>query len=150
MASEVCLKQRFHDVPEKLQTSLTFPNDAEKGNVRCVFLVMMFLTCIIYILYLRYLRTSDIRTRNTFLIYLCSGCVCVCRAKQCKKKIWKCVSWYNEARTPKCMQVAFRHSFARSTHRILREGSSSKMITCLAIQKIWKCPFYYSGPHKIV
>ena len=81
MASEVCLKQRFHGVPEKLQTSLTFPNDAEKGNVRCVFLVMMFLTCIIYICDICGLPIYE---PETLLIYLCSGCVCVCRAKQCK------------------------------------------------------------------
>ena len=34
----------------------------------------------------------------------------------------------------KCMKFAFRYSFARSTHRILREGSSSKIKICVSLQ----------------
>ena len=32
-------------------------------------------------------------------------------------------------------KFAFRYSFARSTHRFLREGSSAKSKTCLALQR---------------
>ena len=41
------------------------------------------------------------------------------------------------------LKTAFRYSFARSTHRILRDSSSSKIKTCVSLQrrafKIWKC-----------
>ena len=32
-------------------------------------------------------------------------------------------------------KFAFRHSFARSTHRILREGSSGKIKMCVSLQR---------------
>ena len=41
------------------------------------------------------------------------------------------------------LKTAFRYSFARSTHRILRDSSSSKIKMCVSLQrrafKIWKC-----------
>ena len=48
------------------------------------------------------------------------------------------------------LKIAFRSSFARSTHRILREGSSSKIKKCASRysgvkSKISKCTFRYSG-----
>ena len=33
------------------------------------------------------------------------------------------------------LKFAFRHDFARSTHRILREGSSSRMKMCVSLQR---------------
>ena len=33
------------------------------------------------------------------------------------------------------LKFAFRHNFARSTHRILREGSSSRMKMCVSLQR---------------
>ncbi len=41
-----------------------------------------------------------------------------------------------QRRAQKCMNlIAFRYSFARSTHRILREGSSSKIKMCVLLQR---------------
>ena len=40
-----------------------------------------------------------------------------------------------QRRAQKCMKFTFRYNFARSTHRILREGSSSKIKMCVALQR---------------
>ena len=40
-----------------------------------------------------------------------------------------------QRRAQKCMESAFRYSFARSTHRILREGSSSKIKMRVSLQR---------------
>ena len=41
----------------------------------------------------------------------------------------------NARSNSKSSKFAFRHSFARSTHRILREGSSGKIKMCLSLQR---------------
>ena len=38
---------------------------------------------------------------------------------------------------PRAQNFAFRHSFARSTHRILREGSSGKIKMCVSLTQTW-------------
>ena len=52
-------------------------------------------------------------------------------------------------------KFAFRYSFAQSTHRFLREGSSAKSKKCASHynavhSQISKCTFRYSGVHKNV
>ena len=45
------------------------------------------------------------------------------------------MSVWLQRRAQKCMKFAFRYSFARSTHRILREGSSSKFKMRVSLQR---------------
>ena len=54
---EVCWNKDFITC-RKLQTSLTSPNDVEKGNCECVRLVML-VSLLAYFILLIYMRTSD-------------------------------------------------------------------------------------------
>ena len=64
---------------------------------------------------------------------------------------------YNARSNSWNLKFAFRYSFARSTHRILREGSSSKIKMSVSLQRphgaqsrIYTCTFRYSGVRKNV
>ena len=59
---------------------------------------------------------------------------CASRYSGAQSKISKCTFRCSGVRE-KCMKFAFRYSFARSTRRILREGSSSKFKMCVWLQR---------------